>query len=264
MSGFDSYRVRERADIARWVLVGAFLVLSARSSAPRSSSTTSSSSRPRPTGSGRSRSRRPRGHPRPARPDHRRERARLFGQAAGVQPRLAARRAGPGGPLRPARHSETAEIVRRYARPATSRRGVRRRHVRDHRPAGGAPRGAARAGDPVRAQAAVSGGQGGGSPGGLRLRGHRIGPQRQPVPRRGLGSIVGKAGLEREYDDTLRGAEGVRYIEVNARGRLVREEASNATLPPTPGQPIVPRSTSTSSASSTASGRRASGARWWR
>jgi penicillin-binding protein 2 len=54
----------------------------------------------------------------------------------------------------------------------------------------------------------------------------------------GLGSIVGKAGLEREYDDSLRGAEGVRYIEVNARGRLVREEASTASLPPTPGHPI--------------------------
>jgi penicillin-binding protein 2 len=54
-----------------------------------------------------------------------------------------------------------------------------------------------------------------------------------------LGSIVGKAGLEREYDDTLRGSEGVRYIEVNARGRLVREEAGTASLPPTPGKPIV-------------------------
>ena len=58
-------------------------------------------------------------------------------------------------------------------------------------------------------------------------------------PGAGLGSIVGKAGLEREYDDTLRGAEGVRYIEVNARGRLVREEASTASLPPTPGHPIL-------------------------
>src|SRR6476469_1734917 len=58
-------------------------------------------------------------------------------------------------------------------------------------------------------------------------------------PGAGLGSIVGKAGLEREYDDSLRGAEGVRYIEVNARGRLVREEASTATLPPTPGHPIL-------------------------
>jgi penicillin-binding protein 2 len=57
-------------------------------------------------------------------------------------------------------------------------------------------------------------------------------------PGAGLGSIVGKAGLEREYDDTLRGIEGVRYIEVNARGRLVREEAGAATLLPTPGKPI--------------------------
>jgi len=54
-----------------------------------------------------------------------------------------------------------------------------------------------------------------------------------------LGSIVGKAGLEREYDDTLRGNEGVRYIEVNARGRLVREGAPSATLSPVPGKPIV-------------------------
>ena len=28
MNGFDSYRVRERADVARWVLIGAYLVLS--------------------------------------------------------------------------------------------------------------------------------------------------------------------------------------------------------------------------------------------
>ena len=54
-----------------------------------------------------------------------------------------------------------------------------------------------------------------------------------------LGSIVGKAGLEREYDDTLRGNEGVHYIEVNARGRLVREGAASASLPPTPGNPIT-------------------------
>jgi penicillin-binding protein 2 len=54
-----------------------------------------------------------------------------------------------------------------------------------------------------------------------------------------LGSIVGKAGLEREYDDTLRGSEGVRYIEVNARGRLVREGGASAGLSPTPGKPIV-------------------------
>ena len=45
------------------------------------------------------------------------------------------------------------------------------------------------------------------------------------------GSIVGRSGIEREYDDTLRGREGVRYIEVNARGGLVREQASAASLP---------------------------------
>ena len=61
---------------------------------------------------------------------------------------------------------------------------------------------------------------------------------RNRYPGATLGSIVGKAGLEQEYDDTLRGGEGVRYIEVNARGRLVREEASSASLPPTPGRPI--------------------------
>jgi penicillin-binding protein 2 len=54
-----------------------------------------------------------------------------------------------------------------------------------------------------------------------------------------LGSIVGKAGLEREYDDSLRGNEGVRYIEVNARGRLVREGAVSASLAPTSGDPIT-------------------------
>jgi penicillin-binding protein 2 len=57
-------------------------------------------------------------------------------------------------------------------------------------------------------------------------------------PGAGLGTIVGKAGLEKEYDDTLRGVEGVRYIEVNARGRLVREEAAAASLLPIPGKPI--------------------------
>jgi penicillin-binding protein 2 len=54
-----------------------------------------------------------------------------------------------------------------------------------------------------------------------------------------LGTIVGKAGLERTYDDTLRGADGVRYIEVNAHGRLVREDAGSAALPPTPGKALV-------------------------
>ena len=54
-----------------------------------------------------------------------------------------------------------------------------------------------------------------------------------------LGSIVGKAGLEREYDSILRGRAGVRYAEVNARGRLVREDVGTASLPPVAGKPLV-------------------------
>jgi penicillin-binding protein 2 len=53
-----------------------------------------------------------------------------------------------------------------------------------------------------------------------------------------LGSIVGKAGLEREYDSILRGRAGVRYAEVNARGRLVREDVGTASLPPVAGNPL--------------------------
>ncbi len=34
-----------------------------------------------------------------------------------------------------------------------------------------------------------------------------------------LGGLVGKDGLERQYDDSLRGADGVRFVEVSALGR---------------------------------------------
>jgi penicillin-binding protein 2 len=54
-----------------------------------------------------------------------------------------------------------------------------------------------------------------------------------------LGSIVGKAGLEREYDSILRGRAGLRYAEVNARGRLVREDVGTASLAPVAGKPLV-------------------------
>lgn len=51
-----------------------------------------------------------------------------------------------------------------------------------------------------------------------------------------LGSVVGRSGLEQEYDDTLRGASGMRYIEVDARGRLVREQGAAPPLPSVPGK----------------------------
>jgi penicillin-binding protein 2 len=40
------------------------------------------------------------------------------------------------------------------------------------------------------------------------------------------GDLVGKDGLERAYDDTLRGKDGIRYVEVSARGSVVREGGS--------------------------------------
>ena len=51
---------------------------------------------------------------------------------------------------------------------------------------------------------------------------------------RRLGSIVGKVGLEREYEDSLQGSDGVRFVEVDALGRVIREEGAPA-LPTVPG-----------------------------
>ncbi len=50
-----------------------------------------------------------------------------------------------------------------------------------------------------------------------------------------LGGLVGKYGLEREYDDTLRGSEGVRFVEVSARGQMVREAEAADNHAPVPG-----------------------------
>ena len=50
-----------------------------------------------------------------------------------------------------------------------------------------------------------------------------------------LGGLVGKDGLELQYDSVLRGDEGQRYVEVNARGQMVRDAAAANNLPPAPG-----------------------------
>lgn len=50
-----------------------------------------------------------------------------------------------------------------------------------------------------------------------------------------LGGLVGKDGLERQYDDSLRGSDGVRFVEVSALGRMVREAEAVQTLEPVPG-----------------------------
>ncbi|MEA3245839.1 MAG: penicillin-binding transpeptidase domain-containing protein, partial [Gemmatimonadota bacterium] len=46
------------------------------------------------------------------------------------------------------------------------------------------------------------------------------------------GQQVGKSGIERQYEGRLRGTEGVRFVEVDARGRVVREADSSTTVLP--------------------------------
>lgn len=49
------------------------------------------------------------------------------------------------------------------------------------------------------------------------------------------GMRVGKRGLEEEYESVLRGREGYRFVEVDARGRVVREAGARADQEPVPG-----------------------------
>ncbi|MDA1081768.1 MAG: penicillin-binding protein 2 [Gemmatimonadetes bacterium] len=53
------------------------------------------------------------------------------------------------------------------------------------------------------------------------------------------GQQVGKAGLELQYESRLRGTEGVRFVEVDARGRVVRDADARSTLLPEPAPPLV-------------------------
>jgi penicillin-binding protein 2 len=50
------------------------------------------------------------------------------------------------------------------------------------------------------------------------------------------GEIVGKQGLELEYDSLLRGRRGLRFVEIDAHGRMIREAPAAASFPPTPGK----------------------------
>jgi penicillin-binding protein 2 len=51
------------------------------------------------------------------------------------------------------------------------------------------------------------------------------------------GTIVGRQGLEREYDSTLAGSDGIRFVEVDALGRVVRDEGA-VSLAPVPGHAL--------------------------
>jgi penicillin-binding protein 2 len=53
------------------------------------------------------------------------------------------------------------------------------------------------------------------------------------------GQQVGLAGIEKQYEDRLRGREGVRFVEVDARGRVVRDADAREILQPEPAAPLV-------------------------
>ncbi len=53
-----------------------------------------------------------------------------------------------------------------------------------------------------------------------------------------MGQNIGKAGVEREYERSVGGTQGTRYIEVDARGRVVGRFAEQLTKPPVTGRDL--------------------------
>lgn len=49
------------------------------------------------------------------------------------------------------------------------------------------------------------------------------------------GMIVGKTGVERQYEHILQGTQGMRYVEVDARGRIIGDFGGSAFRPGVPG-----------------------------
>lgn len=53
------------------------------------------------------------------------------------------------------------------------------------------------------------------------------------------GDLIGRTGVERRYEDHLRGRDGVEYVVVNARGRRVSTLGEPGARPPEPGQDLT-------------------------
>lgn len=53
------------------------------------------------------------------------------------------------------------------------------------------------------------------------------------------GAVVGKDGVERQYENLLQGVAGVRYVEVDALGRIVGSFRGTSRVPPRPGHDLV-------------------------
>jgi len=56
--------------------------------------------------------------------------------------------------------------------------------------------------------------------------------------RYGSDAVVGWTGIERQYESRLQGTGGLRYVEVDARGRIVGDFASGAAVAPRPGEDL--------------------------
>ncbi len=54
-----------------------------------------------------------------------------------------------------------------------------------------------------------------------------------------LGSIIGKEGLEKEYDQYLRGEDGMNYLEVSASGKVLGPLKDKKPLPSEPGSDLI-------------------------
>jgi len=52
------------------------------------------------------------------------------------------------------------------------------------------------------------------------------------------GQWIGKAGIEKQYEDILGGEDGARFVEVDAMGRVVNPRASVGALAPRPGKDV--------------------------
>lgn len=52
------------------------------------------------------------------------------------------------------------------------------------------------------------------------------------------GQQIGRSGLEKQYERQLRGLEGSRFVEVDARGRVVRESGARPDRPATAAPPL--------------------------
>src|SRR5690606_15767836 len=62
--------------------------------------------------------------------------------------------------------------------------------------------------------------------------------ERTEVQGYAMGQLVGKTGLERQYEHRIGGRPGVGYIEVDARGRIVGEYVPRTRVPAVPGEDL--------------------------